>query len=133
MCENIDWNVGRLINKLRELELEENTIVLYLSDNGPNGHRWNGGMKGIKGFTDEGGVRSPLFIQWTGVIKPGMEIGEIAAAIDLLPTLADLAGIRARDRKAVGWSEFEAAAFSAAGALDRSPDFLPFEWSHQRS
>ncbi|MEZ5039932.1 MAG: arylsulfatase [Saprospiraceae bacterium] len=93
MCENIDWNVGRLQQKLEELGLDENTIVLYFSDNGPNGWRWNGGMKGRKGATDEGGVRSPLFIQWKGVIAPGKQIPQIAGAIDLLPTLADLTGI----------------------------------------
>jgi len=61
--ENIDWNVGRLMKKLQDLGLEENTIVVYLSDNGPNGARWNGNMKGQKGSVDEGGVRSPTFIQ----------------------------------------------------------------------
>ncbi len=93
MCENIDWNVGRLLDHLEELNLEENTIVVFFNDNGPNYYRWNGGMKGIKASTDEGGVRSPLFIRWPGVIAPGMRTDKIAAAIDLLPTLADLAGI----------------------------------------
>lgn len=95
MCENIDYNVGRLLEKLEELGLDENTIVLYFNDNGPNGHRWNDGMKGIKGSTDEGGLRSPLFIRYPGKIEAGKRIGEIAGAIDLLPTLADLAGIDA--------------------------------------
>ena len=93
MCENIDWNVGRIIQKLDELKLAENTIVIYFSDNGPNSWRWNDGMKGRKGSTDEGGVRSPLMMKWPGKFKPGKKINEIAAAIDLLPTLADLAGI----------------------------------------
>lgn len=93
MCENIDWNVGRLVHKIAELGLEEKTIIIYFSDNGPNGWRWNGEMKGRKGSTDEGGVRSPLFIQWTGVIEPGKSIKQIAGAIDLLPTLAELVGI----------------------------------------
>ncbi|CAN5490028.1 arylsulfatase [soil metagenome] len=93
MCENIDWNVGRIMGKLKELKLEGNTIVIYLGDNGPNSWRWNGGMKGRKGSTDEGGVRSPLFIQWPGKIKAGKEIRQISGVIDLLPTLADLAGI----------------------------------------
>jgi arylsulfatase A-like enzyme len=94
MCENIDWNVGRLLEKLDELNLAENTIVIYFSDNGPNGWRWNAGMKGRKGQTDEGGVRSPFFIRWPAQIKPGTEIPHIAAAIDLLPTLAELAEIQ---------------------------------------
>lgn len=93
MCENIDRNVGRLLDKLAALKLAENTIVLYFSDNGPNGPRWNGGMKGQKGSVDEGGVRSPLLVRWPGRIAPGVRVTQIAGAIDLLPTLADLAGI----------------------------------------
>lgn len=93
MCENIDANVGRVLKTLEELSLDQRTIVLYFSDNGPNSWRWNGGMRGRKGSTDEGGVRSPLLIRWPGHIKAATRIPMIAAAIDLLPTLADLAGI----------------------------------------
>jgi arylsulfatase A-like enzyme len=93
MCENIDWNVGRLLAKLDELDIVDETIVVYFCDNGPNGWRWNGGMKGRKGSTDEGGVRSPLLIRWSGHIEAGGVVDQIAAAIDLLPTLAELAGI----------------------------------------
>jgi len=93
MCENIDWNVGRLTKKLSELDLEANTIIIYLTDNGPNSFRWNGGMKGRKGSTDEGGVRSPFFVQWKGTLPEGKQVPQIAGAIDLLPTLLDLAGI----------------------------------------
>ena len=93
MCENIDWNVGRLLRKLDELRLSDNTIVIYFSDNGPNSWRWNGGMKGRKGSTDEGGVRVPFLIRWPGRIKAGATVREIAGAIDLLPTLTSLAGI----------------------------------------
>jgi hypothetical protein len=92
MCENIDWNVGRLLKRLDELKLADNTIVLYFCDNGPNGWRWNGGMRGRKGSTDEGGVRSPLLLRWPGHVRPGTRVTPIAGAIDLLPTLADLAG-----------------------------------------
>jgi len=98
-CENIDWNVGRLIKKLQDLKLEENTIIVYLSDNGPNGSRWNGKMKGRKGSTDEGGVRSPTFIQWKNTIPSGTKIETIATALDFLPTLTDLAGIPVQSKK----------------------------------
>jgi arylsulfatase A-like enzyme len=94
MCENIDWNVGRVLKKLDELQLADHTIVLYFADNGPNSWRWNDGMKGRKGSTDEGGVRSPLLVRWPKRIQPGTRISQIAGAVDLLPTLADLAGIR---------------------------------------
>jgi arylsulfatase A-like enzyme len=93
MVENQDANVGRVLKKLDDLGLRENTIVLYFSDNGPNSWRWNGGMKGRKGSTDEGGVRSPLLIQWPARIKPGTVVRDIAGAIDLLPTLTSLAGV----------------------------------------
>ena len=93
MVENIDYNVGRVFDKLRALGLEENTIVVYLSDNGPNGWRWNGGMRGKKGSTDEGGVRSPLVMQWKEKLPARKNISQISSSIDLLPTLADLARI----------------------------------------
>lgn len=93
MMENLDWNVGRVLRKLEELKLSENTIVIYFSDNGPNGARWNGGMKGRKGTTDEGGLRSPFMLRWPAKLKPGATVKEIAGAIDILPTLASLAGV----------------------------------------
>lgn len=99
MCENIDWNVGRILQRLDELKLADNTIVIYFSDNGPNSWRWNGGMKGRKGSTDEGGVRSPLLMRWPGHIPAGTRVPQIAGAIDLLPTLADLAGIPVASQK----------------------------------
>lgn len=92
MCENIDWNVGRVLEKLDQLMLAEDTIVIYFSDNGPNSYRWNGGMKGRKGAIDEGGLRSPFFIRWSGTIPSGATRTQVTAAIDLLPTLAELAG-----------------------------------------
>ena len=93
MCENIDWNVGRLVEKLEELNVSDNTIFIYFCDNGPNGVRWNGGMKGRKGSTDEGGVRSPLFFKWPAKIEAGKQVNSISWVTDLLPTLASMAGI----------------------------------------
>lgn len=93
MCENIDWNVGRLLGKLDDLKLRDDTIVIYFCDNGPNGSRWNGGMKGKKGSADEGGVRSPMLIRWPNGIDPETEVEALGAAIDLLPTLAAMTGV----------------------------------------
>lgn len=93
MVENQDANVGRILAKLDELKLAENTIVLYFSDNGPNGNRWTGGMKGKKGTTDEAGVRSVCFLRWPGHFPTGHTVTQICGAIDLLPTLTSLAGI----------------------------------------
>ena len=94
MLENQDRNVGRILAKLKELNLENDTIVVYFSDNGPNTSRWTGGMKGKKAMTDEGGVRSPLFIRWPGKIAAGSQVKPIAGTIDLSPTLHALAGVK---------------------------------------
>ena len=93
MVENVDYNVGRLNEFLKEKKLIDNTILVFLSDNGPNGWRWNQGMKGKKGSTDEGGVRSPFFVQWTKKIERGKTVPNLAGTIDIMPTLASLAGI----------------------------------------
>ena len=100
MMQNLDDNVGRILRRLDDLSLSENTIVVYFSDNGPNSWRWNGGLKGIKGSVEEGGVRSVCFLRWPGGgIKAGTVVREIAGAIDLLPTLTSLAGVnRAGDK-----------------------------------
>ncbi|MBB5039390.1 arylsulfatase [Prosthecobacter dejongeii] len=93
MIENQDGNVGRVLDKLKEHGLTKNTIVIYFSDNGPNSHRWTGGMKGKKGTTDEGGVRSTFYISWPSSLPQGHTVTQIAGAIDLLPTLVSLAQI----------------------------------------
>lgn len=93
MVENIDDNVGRLLAALDRLGLAENTIVLFLTDNGPNGDRFNGGMRGRKGSVHEGGVRVPLFLRWPGRVPEGRLVRQITAHIDLLPTLAELTGV----------------------------------------
>ncbi len=106
MIENIDENMGRLAAKLEEWDLYRNTVVIFMSDNGMTGGGsgqpgrdlapghpfYNANQTGLKGSTDEGGVRVPFFIRWDGRIKAGRDIGTIAAHIDLLPTLAAFAG-----------------------------------------
>ncbi|MFQ5810500.1 MAG: arylsulfatase [Armatimonadota bacterium] len=127
MCENIDWNVGRVYQKLDELGVADNTIVIYYSDNGPNGWRWNGGMKGRKGSTDEGGVRVPFLIRWPGHVEPGAQIPQIAGAIDLLPTLADMADIPIVGDKPLDGTSIRPLLL---GTADEWPDRMIF--SHQR-
>jgi arylsulfatase A-like enzyme len=92
MVENIDDNVGRLLASLDQHGLRGNTIVVFLTDNGPNSDRYNGGMRGRKGSVHEGGVRVPCFLSWPGRLEPGA-VTQIAAHVDLLPTLAELCGL----------------------------------------
>lgn len=94
MCENLDDNFARLLKKLDDLRIRDNTIVIFLTDNGPQFDRYNGGMKGRKGSEHEGGVRVPLFIQWPGRTKPGETIKQITSHIDMLPTISEMCGIK---------------------------------------
>lgn len=107
MCENIDWNVGRVLETLDQLDLSEDTIVVYFSDNGPNSYRWNGDMKGRKGAIDEGGLRSPFFIRWPNSLPAGKSVSQITGAIDLLPTLTQLAGITPKIAKTLDGRSFK--------------------------
>ena len=111
MIENIDENMGRLMGKIEEWNLAEDTLLIFMSDNGMTGggsgrgkvgvakdgspmNVYNAGMRGMKGSPDEGGVRVPFFVRWTGKLKPGRDVAALSAHIDLLPTLAELAGLR---------------------------------------
>ena len=92
MVDNMDENVGRILSKLQQLNLTENTIVIFLSDNGPNTYRYNGEMKGKKGSVDEGGVRVPFYISWPKKIKAGTTT-QLAQDIDILPTIMGLCNL----------------------------------------
>jgi arylsulfatase A-like enzyme len=88
MVQNLDENFGRLLQRLDELGLRENTLVIFLTDNGPQQLRFNGGLRGRKSQTYEGGIRVPFFAQWPLRLQGGRTIDRIAAHIDLLPTVA---------------------------------------------
>jgi len=93
MIENIDDNVGRLLAKLDELKLSDNTIVILFSDNGCQMHNgYNAGFQGWKGTPFEGGIHQFCFLRWPAQLKAGREVDRIAAHIDLTPTLLDLSG-----------------------------------------
>lgn len=93
MIENLDANIGRFLMHLDKSGLSENSIVVFLTDNGPNGDRYNGALRGRKGQVYEGGVRVPCFIKWPKMIKAGTEINHPMAGIDLLPSLTGLCGM----------------------------------------
>lgn len=92
MCENVDDNVAKIIARLETLGLMEKTIIIFMTDNGPNGQRYNGGMRGVKGSIHEGGVRVPSIFNWKGKID-ARSIPQIAGHIDVLPTLVSLCNL----------------------------------------
>ncbi|GAI49759.1 unnamed protein product, partial [marine sediment metagenome] len=95
MLENVDYNLGRIKTHLKELDLLDNTIIIFLSDNGANMlpplfKRYNANLRGWKGTIHEGGNRVPMFMSWSKNLEPGLIINEISAHIDLLPTIFEL-------------------------------------------
>ncbi len=101
VIEEIDWSVGRVLDTLRELDLDQRTLVAFTSDNGP----WlifdqHGGSAGLlregKGSTWEGGMREPTLFWWPGTIPPGV-VRDTGSTLDLLPTCAKLAGAKLPD------------------------------------
>src|SRR5690625_4527633 len=124
--EEIDWGVGQIMEHLEKLDIYENTIVIYTSDNGAQvwedegGWVWssendrretrgrvtyqsgsNGPLKGAKNSTWEGGMRVPLLIQWPGRIPAGSISNELVTAMDLLPTIAGIVGGELREDRII--------------------------------
>lgn len=90
MVTNIDDNIGKLLQKLNDLGIEENTIVIFMTDNGPQQLRYTAGMKGKKGTVYQGGTRVPFFFKYPALTKASKSIETMSAHIDVLPTLAEL-------------------------------------------
>ena len=134
MCENVDRNVGRLLAALEAWDLGDDTIVLFLTDNGPNGNRYNGGMRGAKGSAHEGGVRVPLFVKYPPLIEPGTVVGRNAMHVDLLPTLCELCGVEPpADRPIDGRSLVPLLTRNAAGELWEDRRLFTFkDWRGDR-
>ena len=93
MVSNIDDNMGRLLNTLKELGLEENTLVVFMTDNGPQQRRYTAGLNQRKGSVMEGGIRVPCMFYWKGKLQENKIISSPSAHIDMMPTLLEFAGI----------------------------------------
>jgi arylsulfatase A-like enzyme len=98
MVTQLDDYVGEIISKLEELGLEKNTIVVFVSDNGPHLEAGadpeyfnsNGPLRGYKRDLYEGGIRTPMIVKWPGKVKPGSVSGHVSAFWDVMPTLAEI-------------------------------------------
>ena len=93
MIENIDQNVGKLFAALEDMDALDNTLVLFMVDNGPNTQRYVAGMRGMKSHVHEGGVRSPLLAHWPGRLEAGHGSDRISAHVDVLPTILDACNV----------------------------------------
>ena len=94
MIENIDQNIGKLFQHLKKIGAYENTLVLFLNDNGPNGPRFVGSHRGTKGTVNEGGIRSVLLAHWPAQLKAGTVNDRIAAHYDIFPTILAATGVK---------------------------------------
>lgn len=105
----IDWSVGEIMRTLEKLGLDDNTLVILTSDNGPWTNYGNhagsaAGLREAKATTFDGGNRVPCIMHWKGVIEPGTVCSRLASNIDVLPTFADIAGVPLPERKIDGVS-----------------------------
>jgi len=129
MVTNIDDNLGRLFGELKALNLYENTIIIFMSDNGPAQYRYIGGYRGKKSLVDEGGIHVPFYLKTPSSIAAVNEVEERFAHIDILPTIAAMCDIQINDNLRVdGVSMVPFFTQSKPTKLERP---LFFEW--QRS
>ena len=134
--EEVDWSVGELLRTLKELDLDEKTLVVFTSDNGPTrgGNRWGkrsaggsaGGLRGYKGSTFEGGMREPGIFRWSGEIAAGSQTSEPASILDLLPTLAELAEADIPSDRVIDGRSIADLLLGRAESLSEEPFFYYF-------
>ncbi|WP_372796462.1 sulfatase-like hydrolase/transferase, partial [Pontiella sp.] len=142
MIANIDYNFGLLRDHLKKLDLEDNTIVIFMTDNGtymgaefdPKNKNnsepiwgFNGGMRGRKASVFDGGHRVPFFIRWPeGGLEGGRDIDTLAIHVDLFPTLADLCGIEVPNDRTMDGLSLKPLLTGEADKLDRDHVVLQF-------
>lgn len=97
MITNVDQNVGKLFAKLAELGITDNTLVIFLVDNGPNRMRYVGQRRGMKTEVYDGGIRSPLWLHWPARLPAGRACDQLAAHIDVAPTILEACGVTVPD------------------------------------
>lgn len=107
MIEVMDNSIGQLRSKLKELQLDENTLFMVVSDNGgPAGHTTNEPLKGAKGAMYEGGIRTLGTAVWPNRIKPGIKTNYPITGVDMMPTFAELAGAKLPENQPVDGKSF---------------------------
>ena len=99
MVTNIDDNIGKLIQKLDDLNISNNTLVIFMTDNGPQQVRYTAGLRGRKGSVYRGGVRVPFYVRYPNKWKGNRNIETIAAHIDVLPTISEICDVKLPENK----------------------------------
>ncbi|MBD0779373.1 arylsulfatase [Maribacter sp. ANRC-HE7] len=129
MVSNIDDNIGKLLRKLEELNIADNTLVIFMTDNGPQQIRYVAGMRGRKGSVYRGGVRVPFYLRYPDKWKGDKNIEATTAHIDVLPTISELCKVKIpEDRKIDGKSLIPLIEQKKVQSKDRS---LFFYWTRR--
>jgi len=125
MVENIDTNFGRMMKALDDAKLADDTIVIFMTDNGPGGARFNSGLRNRKGTVYEGGIRVPCYVRWPAQSKAAATIEPPIAHIDVTPTLLSMCGVKTPEGKFDGID----CGLSFRGQPAKFPDrTLLFQW-----
>ncbi len=125
----VDWAAGVLFRELKRLGIDENTLVVFTSDNGSRVRDEGGSnapLRGTKGTTFDGGQRLPCIMRWPGQIAAGRECPELVSSIDLLPTFAKLAGTEAPTDRIIDGKDVRALLFDPAAKSPRDSFFYFF-------
>jgi len=93
MVTNIDDNVGKLVSKLKELNIDKNTILIFMTDNGPQQFRYVSNLRGLKSSVYNGGIKVPFYLSYPKIHDAGLDLDNFSAHIDVLPSLLDLCDI----------------------------------------
>lgn len=93
MVTNIDDNVGKLVSKLKELNIDQNTILIFMTDNGPQQFRYVSNLRGLKSSVYNGGIKVPFYLSYPKIHDAGLDLDNFSAHIDVLPSLLDLCDI----------------------------------------
>jgi len=114
--EEIDWSTGEIINTLVELEIDENTLVVFTSDNGATRRGSNLPFSGGKCGIQEGSMREPCVMWWPGTIPPGVSSAELMSTLDILPTFAHFAGAKVPDDRVIDGMDLSEVILGKEGA-----------------
>lgn len=121
---SIDWSVGALLHELEALGIDQNTLIIFTSDNGSARWSSNGGLRGKKGTTWEGGMRVPCIMRWPARIPAGTTCTKIATAMDFYPTFAALAGASLPPDRTVDGKDIRPLLFSGGSSEGPNEEFF---------
>ena len=131
MVERLDQSVGKILNKLEELGIADNTIVILTGDNGGNYDATTNGLRGYKGLAYEGGVREPLLVKWPNKIKPGSRSAVPVMGIDFYPTILDMVGVDTYSKKEIDGVSFLPILTKGKNKLKRNSLFWHYPHYHR--